>query len=152
MRIAPIVLVAALIAACSSPDAKPADGTLTFTPSLGVDLKTMQKTPGGAWYKDLVQGAGAPIAQGQRALIHYDGHLPDGQRFDQNGPTDVPFGFHLGTGEVVRGFDEGVAGMRIGGKRLVVIPPELGYGAQGAPPAVPPNATLVFTIELVSIQ
>jgi peptidylprolyl isomerase len=148
----------ALIAACGGSDSgnsgnsgTSASGGITFVPSLGVDLSTMKKTTGGAWYKDVVEGAGAPAAPGQTVQIHYDGHLPNGVRFDQNSSTDQPYAFRAGMGEVVKGFDEGVLGMKVGGKRLVVIPPELGYGAQGNGP-VPANATLVFTIELVGIR
>ena len=137
---------------CEDDHAAAAGGSqITFAPVLGVDLATMAKTPSGAWYKDLTAGDGAPVGAGKHVAIHYDGRLPNGARFDVNGPTDQPFAFVLGVGAVVRGFDEGVAGMKVGGRRLVVIPPELGYGPQGNGP-VPPNATLVFTIELVSAR
>jgi peptidylprolyl isomerase len=162
MRSHTLVALALAAAACSSSDktnasagssagASSTGGGITFTPSLGVDLSTMKRTPSGAWYKDIVEGAGAPVSPGQQAAIHYDGHLPNGVRFDQNGPQDQPFAFPVGAGAVVKGFDEGVAGMKVGGKRLVVIPPELGYGPNANGP-VPANATLVFTIELVAIR
>ena len=121
---------------------------ITFAPELAVDLTAMSRTPGGALYRDLTAGTGEPAAAGTLVAIHYAGNLPDGTPFDANGPSDPPYEFRLGAGEVVRGFDEAVTGMRVGGKRQVVIPPALGYGAQPNGP-IPANAVLVFTIELV---
>lgn len=145
-------LVMSGCSSCEDDHATASGGSqVTFAPVLGVDLATMSKTPSGAWYKDLATGDGLAVGAGRRVAIHYDGRLPNGARFDVNGPTDQPFSFRVGMGDVVRGFDEGVVGMKVGGRRLVVIPPELGYGPQGNGP-VPPNATLVFTIELVSAQ
>ena len=123
----------------------------TFAPSLGVELGAMTRTPRGAWIRDLTVGAGEPVTAGKEVAIHYAGSLPDGTPFDTNGPSDAPYVFRLGAGEVVPGFDEGVTGMRVGGKRQVVIPPALGYGAEARGP-LPANAILVFTIELVSAR
>ena len=140
-----------------APDAAPAAGAepdiagTTFAPSLGVDVAAMTRTPRSAWIRDLTVGSGDPVAAGKEVAIHYAGTLPDGTQFDANGPADAPYVFRLGAGEVVPGFDEAVTGMRVGGKRQVVIPPALAYGAQGNGP-VPPNAILVFTIELVSAR
>jgi peptidylprolyl isomerase len=111
----------------------------------------MRRTPRGAWIRDLTVGAGAEVASGTQVAIHYVGTLPDGTQFDANGPADQPFVFRTGAGEVVPGFDEGVLGMKVGGRRQVIIPPALGYGAQGNGP-VPGNAILVFTIDLVRAQ
>lgn len=128
--------------------AEPDLGAIAFAPALAVDLAAMSRTPGGARYRDLTPGTGEPVAPGALVAIHYAGNLPDGTPFDANGPSDPPYEFRLGAGEVVRGFDEAVTGMRVGGKRQVVIPPALGYGAQPNGP-IPANAVLVFTIELV---
>jgi FKBP-type peptidyl-prolyl cis-trans isomerase FkpA len=147
-----------VLAACSgardrpAAEAAPADlAHTTFAPSLGVDVASLTKTPRGAYVRDLAPGSGEPVAAGQQVAIHYQGSLPNGQQFDANGSNDPPFVFRIGAGEVVPGFDEGVTGMRVGGKRLVVIPPELGYGSQPNGP-IPANSILVFTIELVSVR
>lgn len=156
-----ILMMAALGAAgCSdrpAPAAVPAAGgapdiaTTNFAPSLGVEPSAMTRTPRGAWIRDLTVGTGEPVSAGKMVAIHYAGSLPDGTQFDANGPADAPYVFRLGAGEVVPGFDEGVTGMRVGGKRQVVIPPVLGYGAEAHGP-LPANAILVFTIELVSTR
>jgi FKBP-type peptidyl-prolyl cis-trans isomerase len=155
MRILPGLLV---LAACArAADRKPPESTTsdvtgaTFAPSLGVDLGAMTKTPRGAYVRDLISGTGEPVGAGQQVAIHYQGNLPNGIPFDANGPSDPPFVFRLGAGEVVPGFDEGVTGMRVGGRRQVVIPPALGYGAQANGP-IPANSVLVFTIDLVSAK
>jgi FKBP-type peptidyl-prolyl cis-trans isomerase FkpA len=123
----------------------------TFAPSLGVDLAAMRQTPRGAWIRDLTLGTGAAVGAGTQVAIHYVGALPDGKQFDANGPADQPFVFRIDAGEVVPGFDEGVLGMKAGGRRQVIIPPALGYGAQGNGP-IPGNSILVFTIDLVRVQ
>lgn len=156
MRLA--LLSALTLAACSgSADRKPADGvardiaSTSFAPSLGVQLDSMTATPRGAYTRDLVVGTGDPVGSGQQVAIHYQGSLANGQQFDANGPADAPFEFRLGAGEVVPGFEEGVTGMRVGGRRQVIIPPALGYGAAANGP-IPANSILVFTIELVSVK
>ena len=123
----------------------------TFAPALGVDLAAMQQTPRGVWIRDLTVGTGDSAVAGRQVAIHYTGTFTDGKQFDANGPADAPFEFRLAAGEVVPGFDEGVAGMRVGGRRQVVIPPSLGYGAQANGP-IPANSILVFVIELVSVR
>ena len=134
-----------------APGAAPEISRTTFAPSLGVDLTAMRQTPRGAWVRDLTVGTGAEVGAGTQVAIHYVGTLPDGKQFDANGPTDQPFVFRINAGEVVPGFDEGVLGMKVGGRRQVIIPPALGYGAQGNGP-IPGNSILVFTIELVRVQ
>ena len=125
--------------------------TTTFAPALGIDLANMTHTASGLYYKDVIVGAGLAVATGQHVSIHYVGNLANGTQFDANGPAATPFTFQLGAGQVIQGFDQGVAGMHVGGKRQVVIPPGLGYGAQTVGP-IPANSVLVFTIEVVSAQ
>jgi len=98
-----------------------------------------------------VEGNGAEAAAGQRVSVHYTGWLTDGSKFDSSVDRNDPFQFALGAGMVIRGWDEGVQGMKVGGKRKLTIPPNLGYGAQGAGGVIPPNATLVFDVELLEI-
>ncbi len=108
---------------------------------------------------DVKIGKGPAIAAGQSAVVHYTGWLsspgaPDhkGSRFDSSRDRSEPFSFHVGGGEVIGGWDQGVVGMQAGGQRRLVIPPSLGYGARGAGGVIPPNATLLFDIELLKIQ
>jgi len=101
--------------------------------------------------EELVVGAGAAAAAGQKVSVHYTGWLTDGKKFDSSKDRGDPFAFPLGRGQVIRGWDEGVAGMKVGGKRKLTIPPELGYGARGAGGVIPPNATLVFEVELLGV-
>ena len=110
------------------------------------------KTPSGLIIEDLVPGAGTAAAAGQSVTVHYTGYLTDGSKFDSSKDRDDPFVFHLGAGQVIRGWDEGVQGMQVGGTRKLTIPPELGYGSRGAGGVIPPNATLVFEVELLGIQ
>jgi FKBP-type peptidyl-prolyl cis-trans isomerase FkpA len=108
---------------------------------------------------DTEVGSGAAASAGQRVTVHYTGWLYDaanaskkGKKFDSSRDRDDPFTFRLGAGEVIRGWDEGVAGMKVGGRRKLVIPADLGYGTAGAPPAIPPGATLVFDVELLDVR
>src|SRR5438105_5636876 len=98
----------------------------------------------GLKYDDLVVGTGPEAKKGQTVSVHYTGWLTDGTKFDSSKDRGQPFSFPLGAGRVIRGWDEGVAGMKVGGKRKLTIPPELGYGARGAAGVIPPDATLVF--------
>jgi FKBP-type peptidyl-prolyl cis-trans isomerase FkpA len=110
------------------------------------------KTPSGLVIEDLVVGDGAAAAAGQRVSVHYTGWLQNGNKFDSSKDRGQPFMFSLGRGEVIRGWDEGVNGMKVGGKRKLTIPPELGYGARGAGGAIPPNAILLFEVELLAVR
>ena len=101
--------------------------------------------------EDLVVGTGAEATTGQKVRVHYTGWLTDGKKFDSSVDRGQPFNFQLGRGQVIKGWDQGVAGMKVGGKRKLTVPPELGYGARGFPGAIPPNSTLVFEVELVGI-
>jgi FKBP-type peptidyl-prolyl cis-trans isomerase FkpA len=120
--------------------------------SRGETTMTEKITDSGLKYDDLVEGDGAVAAAGQQVSVHYSGWLTDGSKFDSSIDRNQPFSFSLGRGMVIRGWDEGVAGMKVGGKRRLTIPPQLGYGAQGAGGVIPPHATLVFEVELLDVQ
>lgn len=100
----------------------------------------------------LTAGTGAAPKQGETVTVHYTGWLTDGTKFDSSVERDEPFAFALGTGQVIQGWDKGVASMRVGDKVRLTIPPELAYGEEGYPGAIPPNATLVFEVELLSVS
>jgi len=130
----------------------PAAESLTFAPSLVVDLDLMTRTPSGLYYQDLRLGQGREAGAGDQVEVHYAGWLPDGTLFDAAVPPAEPVSFTLGRGEVIRGWDEGVVGMRPGGARKLVVPPGLAYGSRGVAGVIPRNATLVFQIELVGVK
>ena len=108
-------------------------------------------TDSGLKYEELTVGGGAVAEAGQTVSVHYTGWLTDGIKFDSSVDRNQPFQFLLGKGQVIRGWDEGVQGMKVGDKRKLTIPPQLGYGAAGAGGVIPPNATLVFDVELLEI-
>ncbi|MES9964583.1 MAG: FKBP-type peptidyl-prolyl cis-trans isomerase [Candidatus Sedimenticola sp. 20ELBAFRAG] len=108
-------------------------------------------TDSGLKYEDLVEGDGEQAVAGNSVTVHYTGWLTDGTKFDSSLDRNDPFRFPLGGGRVIRGWDEGVQGMKVGGKRRLTIPPQLGYGAAGAGGVIPPNATLVFEVELLEV-
>lgn len=101
--------------------------------------------------EDLKLGAGAEATKGKRVTVHYVGTLTTGSKFDSSRDRNEGFKFALGAGEVIKGWDEGVAGMKVGGLRKLTIPPELGYGARGFPPVIPGNSTLIFEVELLEV-
>jgi FKBP-type peptidyl-prolyl cis-trans isomerase len=103
-------------------------------------------------YIDLRVGQGPQPKTGQTVRVHYTGWLTNGLKFDSSVDRNEPFEFPLGEGRVIRGWDEGVATMRVGGKRKLTIPSDLGYGVKGSPPEIPPNATLIFDVELLAIK
>jgi FKBP-type peptidyl-prolyl cis-trans isomerase FkpA len=108
--------------------------------------------PDGLKYTDDKVGTGAEAQAGKTVTVHYTGWLLDGTKFDSSRDRNQPFLFPLGGGQVIKGWDEGVAGMKIGGKRTLIIPPELGYGARGAGGVIPPNSTLKFDVELLDVK
>lgn len=110
----------------------------------------MTKSASGLEYRDDVVGTGREAKKGDRVSVHYTGTLTDGKKFDSSRDRGQPFQFPLGAGYVIRGWDEGVAGMKVGGRRTLVIPPEIGYGARDMG-AIPPNSTLVFDVELLDV-
>ena len=109
-------------------------------------------TDSGLQYIDIEEGTGASPETGQMVVVHYSGKLDDGSVFDSSVQRNRPFEFTIGVGQVIKGWDEGVASMKVGGKRQLVIPPELGYGSRGAGGVIPPNATLTFDVELLDIK
>jgi FKBP-type peptidyl-prolyl cis-trans isomerase FkpA len=118
----------------------------------------MNTTPSGLQYEDTVTGEGAEARAGRHVTVHYTGWLQDptapkgrGRKFDSSKDRGQPFDFPLGAGHVIRGWDEGVQGMKVGGTRVLTIPAELGYGARGAGGVIPPNATLVFEVDLLGV-
>ncbi|MES9956363.1 MAG: FKBP-type peptidyl-prolyl cis-trans isomerase [Sedimenticola sp.] len=114
-------------------------------------MMTEKMTDSGLKYEDLVEGDGEQAKAGNNVTVHYTGWLTDGSKFDSSLDRNDPFRFPLGAGRVIRGWDEGVQGMKVGGKRKLTIPPQLGYGAAGAGGVIPPNATLVFEVELLEV-
>lgn len=131
----PATLIAS--AETNNMDAKNADNTTT--------------TPSGLKYVDLEVGTGASPQKGQTVVVHYTGTLEDGTQFDSSRDRGQPFSFKIGIGQVIKGWDEGVGTMKVGGRRQLIIPAELGYGSRGAGGVIPPNATLIFDVELIRI-
>jgi FKBP-type peptidyl-prolyl cis-trans isomerase len=112
----------------------------------------MNTTPSGLQYEDQVAGTGAEAKKGNTVDVHYTGTFKDGKKFDSSLDRGRPFSFKLGAGQVIKGWDEGVAGMKVGGKRKLVIPSDLAYGKRGHPGAIPPDAELTFVVELLAVK
>ncbi len=109
-------------------------------------------TPSGLQYEEIKEGVGETPKTGQTVKVHYTGTLTDGTKFDSSRDRDRPFSFKIGEGKVIQGWDEGLSTMKVGGRRRLIIPSELGYGARGAGGVIPPNATLIFDVELLKIS
>ena len=140
--IAFIVLIAPIIVTASGQS----DAGPTKVQGEGVTL------PDGLQYWDIAVGKSVPAAKGKRVRVHYTGWLLDGTKFDSSHDAGHPFVFTLGQGQVIPGWDEGLVGMKEGGKRQLRVPPALAYGEQGSPPTIPPDATLVFDIEMLNVE
>lgn len=155
MRDLAIVLVialagGALVYAGAKDDVPPETQKATTATSLATNNPTMQET--NLHIEVTKQGTGEPAVNGKTLLVHYTGKLEDGTVFDSSIPRGEPFPVHLGAGEVIKGWELGLLGMKVGEERTLTIPPELGYGKDGFPGVIPPSATLIFTVSLVAIQ
>jgi FKBP-type peptidyl-prolyl cis-trans isomerase len=148
----PCVLVAALLAAgsLSAQPGRIAKARQTEPTPLPTPQEVV--TPSGLRYTDLQVGEGAEAAKGKTVEIHYTGWLEDKTKFDSSLDPSHPFTFRIGIDDVIQGWHQGIAGMKVGGRRRLVVPPELGYGKQGVARVVPPNATLIFEVELVNVR
>lgn len=144
-------VIAALLAAGSLPALPGVAKARQTEPTPGPTPQEVV-TPTGLRYRDLQVGEGAEAAKGKIVEVLYTGWLEDRTKFDSSLDPSHPFTFRIGIDEVIQGWHQGIAGMRVGGKRRLVVPPELGYGRQGVPRVVPPNATLVFEVELVNVR
>jgi peptidylprolyl isomerase len=109
-------------------------------------------TASGLKYQEITVGTGATPKQGNKVTVHYIGTLENGTKFDSSRDRNRPFDFDLGVGQVIKGWDEGLSTMKVGGRRILTIPPELGYGSRGASGVIPPNATLIFDVELLKVS
>lgn len=143
-----------LVASAAAEPVQIAQAAADLAPSPETDAmsdETLVTTDSGLQYVEVVEGTGAMPQPGQRVTVHYTGTLEDGTKFDSSRDRGRPFTFQIGVGQVIKGWDEGVGTMRVGGQRKLVIPSELGYGSRGAGGVIPPNATLIFDVELLRI-
>ena len=124
----------------------------TYAPALGITLAQFTKQASGLYTHDDTTGTGPVATPGKTVQVHYTGWLADGDKFDSSLDRGEPIAFTLGQGEVIRGWDEGIAGMKVGGARTLVIPGALAYGVRGSPPDIPPNSVLVFRVKLVGVR
>lgn len=151
-----LVAVVLVVAGCGGGDdggnADSGDGGGDVAAESGDCPTEPTTTDSGLVIEEIECGDGEEAQKGDTLEVHYEGRLEDGTKFDASRDHGSTFEFQVGAGQVIQGWDEGLIGMKIGGKRKLTIPPELGYGAAGAPPAIPPNSTLVFEIELVDIK
>ncbi len=124
------------------------------TPSnlIAMDTENQITTASGLKYVELVEGTGDTPTKGQTVSVHYTGTLVDGKKFDSSRDRNQPFKFQIGEGQVIKGWDEGLSSMKVGGRRQLIIPPDLGYGKRGAGGVIPPDATLVFDVELLAVK
>jgi FKBP-type peptidyl-prolyl cis-trans isomerase len=154
MKTAVIIAIIALAALAIAQTAKKRSTTHHRAAAGGPTHVTGPGTPmpGGLSYWDIKQGTGPTAQAGQRVKVDYTGWLTNGKKFDSSVGGGKPFEFKLGAGEVIKGWDEGVAGMKVGGKRQLKIPPDLAYGASGYPPVIPANSTLIFDVTLRGVE
>lgn len=145
----------ALIAACNSSTAPvdvPVLDCSTLATSLTASASSLTTLPDSLKYRDQTVGTGATVVAGQTLTVRYAGCLTDGTKFGASDASQPSLSFKVGSGQLIKGFDEGVVGMAVGGRRQLVIPASLGYGAAGYPPVIPANATLVFTVDALGVQ
>ena len=141
-----LTFLVTLVLACGESDSS------NSTSEVSMDSNSTVTTPSGLQYKDLVLGTGTAASEGATAVVHYTGWLLDGTKFDSSLDRGVPFEFVIGQGRVIKGWEEGVVTMNVGGKRELIIPPNLAYGDQGAGGVIPPGATLKFEVELIELK
>jgi FKBP-type peptidyl-prolyl cis-trans isomerase FkpA len=154
-----VLVLGAVVVACGdsgarddAPAVASSQVTTTYAPELDVDLERMGRTDSGLFIEELQAGDGELAEPGRTVLVEYTGWLPDGRQFDSSRQAGRrPIDFVLGQGDVIPGWEEGLQGMRVGGRRRLVIPPSLAYGTEGTGGVIPPNATLVFDVELVGV-
>jgi peptidylprolyl isomerase len=139
---------AAIVADAKNENTLIASNTMTYGAADGAEVTT----PSGLKYIEIEEGTGATPNRGQTVTVHYTGTLENGKKFDSSRDRKRPFDFTIGVGQVIKGWDEGVGSMKVGGRRQLIIPPDLGYGPRGAGGVIPPNATLIFDVELLSIK
>jgi FKBP-type peptidyl-prolyl cis-trans isomerase FkpA len=142
-----LIAAVALLAACADKGGSEASG--------GGDANCHEEaitTATGLGIEDTTCGEGDEAVTGKTVSVHYVGTLENGDQFDSSRDRGEPFEFMLGSGQVIKGWDEGIQGMRVGGTRTLTIPPDLGYGAAGSPPVIPPDATLIFEVELLAVR
>ncbi len=149
LGLAALVGIAFYVTACAKKENQNQTSGAGSTTTAGPNIIT---TASGLQYQVLQEGSGAVATAGHMVSVHYTGWLTNGTKFDSSVDRGQPFQFSLGAGQVIKGWDEGVAGMKIGEKRKLTIPSNLGYGERGAGGAIPPNATLVFDVELLGVQ
>ena len=157
VRTLAILLGLGAACACGEPEPLPPppaiDPTdLDFAPRLAVDLSSMTRTSSGLYFKDVYLGSGREARRGRTLTVHYTGWLHDGTRFDSSVERDEPLGLVLGESSLIQGWQEGLEGMREGSRRKLVIPPHLAYGPEGSDGRIPPQATLVFSVELLDVR
>ena len=145
-----VTLAACASAGSGAPATRPME-SIPFASTLDVNLTRMTKTPAGVYYRDIEVGTGPVIRGKEDVKVHYTGWLTNGTKFDSNASDDQPLTVPLGRGRAIKGWDDGLAGMRVGGRRQLVIPPELGYGSNRNG-VIPPDAVLVFDIRVVSVK
>lgn len=159
LRTLAVLPFALTLAACGGDDASGPDevvfqdpAEISYASSLGVDLSAMELQASGLYIRDLQEGEGDPTVAGDVMVVHYSGWLNDGTLFDSSHSRNTPFPVLIGAGQVIAGWEEGLPGMRVGGVRQLVIPPQLAYGAQSPSPAIPAGSVLIFEVELLEVN